>query len=199
MKLTLLDTGAGNLHSLEKALLRAVPGSTTAIETDPARALGTDVLVLPGVGAFGPAAARLASHRSTLREALLGGLPAIGVCLGMQLLFSSSEEGDGAGLDVIPGRVTRLRTPRTPHMGWTPVTSDRPWLNAVLPAAVYFAHTFACRPEDASHVLAESAVPGDTFAAVVQRGRTIGAQFHPEKSSAEGVALLGRLIAEITR
>jgi glutamine amidotransferase len=199
MRITLLDTGAGNLHSLEKALARANQGAIVRVETDADRALDTDVLIFPGVGAFGPAAARVAPRREKLRDALLGGLPAIGICLGMQLLFTSSEEGEGLGLDVIPGRVTRLHTERTPHMGWSPVTSTLPWLAKALPSSVYFAHTFACRPDDPGAAIAMSEVPGDAFPAIVRRGRTIGCQFHPEKSSSEGVALLGTLVSEITR
>lgn len=198
MKLTLFDTGAGNLHSLKKALVRAT-NADVEVEADPEKALHTDVFVLPGVGAFGPAAARIATAREKIRDALLAGLPAIGICLGMQLLFTSSEEGEGEGLDVIPGSVTRLRTERAPHMGWSPVTSSEPWLARALPSSLYFAHSFACRPAYPSHAIAMSEVPGDAFAAMVRRGRTIGCQFHPEKSSSEGVALLGALVSEITK
>jgi len=198
LKLTLLDTGAGNLHSLKKALVRAT-NADVVVEADPEAALRTDVFVLPGVGAFGPAARRIAGAREKIRDALLAGLPAIGICLGMQLLFTSSEEGEGKGLDVIPGSVTRLRTEQIPHMGWSPVTSTEPWLAKALPSSLYFAHSFACRPDDPSHAIAMSEVPGDAFAAMAKRGRTIGCQFHPEKSSSEGVALLGILVTEITK
>jgi imidazole glycerol-phosphate synthase subunit HisH len=199
VRVAILDTGAGNLHSLEKALSAALGAEAAVnIETDTVSALKANVLVLPGVGAFGPAAARLAPHRDRIRDALIDGLPAIGICLGMQLLFDESDEGPGAGLGVIPGRVTRLRTERTPHMGWTPVSSELAWLRDALPSACYFAHSFACRPADPSHTLATSEVPGDRFASIVGRGRTIGCQFHPEKSSAAGVALLGRIVREIS-
>jgi glutamine amidotransferase len=168
------------------------------VTSEAAVALGADVLVLPGVGAFGPAAARLAASRERLRDALLGGKPAIGICLGMQLLFDASDEGDGDGLGVMPGRVTRLSTERAPHMGWTPVDTERDWLRDALPDAVYYAHSFACRAADPSHVLGTSEIPGDRFAAIVARARTVGFQFHPEKSSSGGVALLGRVLDEIT-
>ena len=119
MKVTIFDYGAGNLHSLAKALER--DGCAVTVETDPVRATDTDVLVLPGVGAFGSATDRLAPGRDAMRDAVLAGLPTIGICLGMQLLFDASEEGDGRGLGVIGGRVTRLRALRVPQIGWNDV------------------------------------------------------------------------------
>ena len=107
MRVTLFDYGAGNLHSLAKAL--ASPGVDVRIEPDPAAATDTDLLVLPGVGAFGPAAAALAPGRARMRDAIAGGLPCLGICLGMQLLFDRSEEGEGRGLGVMRGCVRRLR------------------------------------------------------------------------------------------
>ena len=112
MRVTVFDYGAGNLHSLVKAL--ATPGTDVCVEPDPVRTVDTDVLVLPGVGAFAPAAERLAPGREAAREAVARGLPCLGICLGMQLLFDGSEEGPGLGLGLIPGRVTRLRARRVP-------------------------------------------------------------------------------------
>ena len=104
---TVFDYGAGNLHSLIKAL--ETPTSRVRVETDPRLAVqSTDALVLPGVGAFTPAAERLEAGRSGMRDALQHGLPCLGICLGMQLLFESSEEGPGMGLGVFDGRVTKL-------------------------------------------------------------------------------------------
>lgn len=201
-KVAMFDTGAGNLHSLGKALARLLPSATIEVTTSaPARSEGSrSLLVLPGVGAFGAAAERLAPARDALRAAIQDGLPTIGICLGMQLLFQSSDEGPGEGLGVIEGRVTRLTTPRSPHMGWSPVraVATAPWLAEAMPDALYFAHSYACRTEDASSVLATAEVPGDAFPVIVRTANAIGCQFHPEKSSARGVALLGRLIAQIS-
>ena len=119
---TVFDYGAGNLHSLGKAL--AAGGARVRFETDPVRALETDVLVLPGVGAFATAAERLGPGRARMRAAIAGGLPCLGVCLGMQLLFESSEEGPGEGLSVFGGRVGRLAARRVPHIGWNTVAWD---------------------------------------------------------------------------
>lgn len=197
-RVAIFDTGAGNLHSLGKALARLVPGA--AIEIVEGAPPPRSLLVLPGVGAFGVAASRLAPSRDALRAAILDGHPTIGICLGMQLLFARSEEGEGEGLDVIPGEVTRLSTARLPHMGWSRVraTPEHAWLEAALPDALYFAHSFACRANDPSTVLATAEVPGDVFPVIARVANAIGCQFHPEKSSAAGLALLGRLIQEVT-
>lgn len=188
-RVTIFDYGAGNLHSLAKAL--ASPGLDVGIETDPRRAVETDVLVLPGVGAFGQAAERLAPGRDAMRDAMRGGLPTIGICLGMQLLFDASEESEGAGLGVIPGRVTRLRAVRVPQIGWNSIdeADDRLFQRAPLSTA-YFANSFVCRLEDPGMAIAWSTHEGDRFPAAVRAGNVVGMQFHPEKSSAAGVRLL---------
>jgi len=194
MRVTVFDYGAGNLHSLVKAL--AEPGVDVAIEADPARATQTDALVLPGVGAFGAAAARLAPGRAAMRDAILGGLPVIGICLGMQLLFEESEEGAGAGLGVIAGGVGRLRATRVPHIGWNTVdASGAGDISARLPATVYYANSFVCRPLAESVVAAWTTHEADRFPAVVRAGTAVGVQFHPEKSSAPGVRFLRDLLA----
>src|SRR5512140_1745652 len=182
MKVTIFDYGAGNLHSLAKAL--EMDGIVVNVETDPVRSVDTDVLVLPGVGAFGAAIDRLAPGRDVMRNALLGGLPAIGICLGMQLLLDESEEGDGAGLGVIPGRVTRLNAQRVPQIGWNDVVAsdtERLFAAAPLPIA-YYANSFVCRPDDEGAVVAWTTHEGDRFPAAIRARQTVGVQFHPEKS-----------------
>jgi glutamine amidotransferase len=196
MRVTVLDYGAGNLHSLAKALDDGL--STVRIETDAAASLNTDVLVLPGVGAFGHAAEQLRAARSALRDAIRDGLPCVGICLGMQLLFEESEEGAGAGLGVIEGRVTRLQARRVPHIGWTTIDEpcDATFTRAPLDVA-YYANGFACRPSRPDVVRAWSIHEGDRFPAMVRDGNVVGVQFHPEKSSRAGVAFLGALIQEV--
>lgn len=193
MKVTVFDYGAGNLHSLAKAL--AAPEVELAIEVDPVRATDTDLLVLPGVGAFGAAAERLAPGRDTMREAVGAGLPVIGICLGMQLLFDESDEGAGAGLGIIPGRVERLRAERVPHIGWNSVElSNIGELSGASLKAVYYANSFVCRPTDNTVVAAWTTHEGDRFPAIVRAGLVTGVQFHPEKSSASGVRFLRELV-----
>ena len=170
------------------------------VETDPLRAIETDLLVLPGVGAFQAAAARIAPARESMRDALRSGLPAIGVCLGMQLLFEESEEGPGAGIGLLEGRVTRLDGDRVPHIGWNSLeeTTDPAFARAPLGVA-YFAHSYVCRPASDDVVTAWTTEGGDRFPAAVRQGRTAGVQFHPEKSSRAGVDLLGALVDEALR
>lgn len=195
MRVTIFDYGAGNLHSLAKAIERG--GVNVHVETDPTAAVDTDALVLPGVGAFGSAAERLASGYAAMRDAVAAGLPALGICLGMQLLFDASDEGEGAGLGLIAGRVTRLRAERVPQIGWNTIDGacDPLFDAAPLPIA-YYANSFVCRPEDSSTVIAWSEHEGDRFPAAVRAGSAIGVQFHPEKSSTAGVRLLHAFLDE---
>jgi imidazole glycerol-phosphate synthase subunit HisH len=196
MKVTIFDYGAGNLHSLAKALERE--GTSIAVVTDPAQATATDVLVLPGVGAFGSATDRLAPGREAMRAAILGGLPTIGIYLGMQLLFDSSEEGAGDGLGIIAGRVTRLHAQRVPQIGWNvveAVQTDPLFAVAPLPMA-YFANSFVARPADPAAVIAWTEHEGDRFPSAVRAGRAVGVQFHPEKSSTDGVRFLHAFLDE---
>lgn len=192
MKIVVFDYGAGNLHSLVKAL--EGPGVEVHVEVDPVQAVGhgTDVLVLPGVGAFGAAADRLAPGRDAMREAVADGLPVFGICLGMQLLFDASDEGVGAGLGLVPGRVTRLHAARVPQIGWNevvPVPGEPLFAAAPVPMA-YYANSFVCRPVSNDTVIAWTEHEGDRFPAAVRAGRVVGVQFHPEKSSMPGVTFL---------
>jgi glutamine amidotransferase len=199
VKVTVFDYGAGNLHSLAKAL--EMDGVRVHVETDPQRSVDTDVLVLPGVGAFGAAVERLSPGRDVMRNAILGGLPTIGICLGMQLLFDASDEGGGAGLGVIPGRVTRLSAQRVPQIGWNdvePVKDERLFTVAPLSLA-YYANSFVCRPDDESTVVAWTTHESDRFPAAVRTGWTVGVQFHPEKSSSDGVRFLHAFLLDAQR
>jgi glutamine amidotransferase len=193
-RVTMFDYGAGNLHSLGKAL--AIPGVEVVVETDPIAALDTDLLVLPGVGNFTVAAEKLASARGEMRDAISRGLPTLGVCLGMQLLFDESDEGSGLGLGVIGGRVTKLDAVRVPQIGWNAIeveSNDTLFAEAPIEMA-YYANSFACRPTDLSTVIAWTTHEGDRFPAAVRSGSALGVQFHPEKSSTAGVRFVQRLV-----
>jgi glutamine amidotransferase len=195
MRVTLFDYGAGNIHSLAKALA-TTSGADVRVQTDPVKALDTDVLVLPGVGAFGAAAARLEPGREQMRQALAQGLPCLGICLGMQLLFESSEEGEGRGLGLFKGRVTRLRAKHVPHIGWNSVEEDAALKGAKLDT-VYYAHSFVCRAEEPGVVVGWTTHEEDRFPASVRRGKVLGVQFHPEKSSAAGVKFVQTFLQEV--
>jgi len=194
--ITVFDYGAGNLHSLLKVIEGT--GRPVRLETDLQQALDTRLLVLPGVGAFAMAAARLGSARTSARDALRAGLPCLGICLGMQLLFDASDEGVGEGLGLIAGRVTRLNAARVPQIGWNALedVSDPLFARAALRTA-YYANAFACRPADPAAVVAWSTHESDRFPAAVRVGNTLGVQFHPEKSSAPGVEFIRRFIDDI--
>jgi glutamine amidotransferase len=191
MKATLFDYGAGNLHSLERALRHV----GLSVEVAPDATTKNDLLVLPGVGAFGLAADRLKPFKAAIRSAVDGGLPIVGICLGMQLFFDASEE-DGAqpgrGLAFLDGTVSKLRGRRVPHIGWTS-------LDGLSKAAMYFAHSYVCRPARPEVVVAWATHEDERFPAAVKQGRVAGVQFHPEKSSTAGLDVLALLVREVTQ
>jgi len=202
-RVAVIDYGIGNLRSAQKALEAA--GADALLTGDPLLIESADAVVLPGVGRFGAAMERLEAHGFTgmLRDAASAGTPVLGICLGLQLLFDESEESPGVhGLGLIPGGVRRLRTDlKVPHIGWSEVD----WrADAVFAPAdggpadrtYYFVHSYACEPADADDVLG-TAEHGAPFVAAAGRGSVAGVQFHPEKSSSAGLALLGRWLEGI--
>ena len=196
MNIALIDYGTGNLHSLEKALESG--GARVVIQADPAAAANADAIVLPGVGAFGAAAAQLAGGAVALREAIRGGKPCLGICLGMQLLFDASEEGAGAGLGALPGHVRRLSARRLPHMGWNDIDMmDDPLFNGIDSMLGYYANSFAVVPDDESDVIAWTQYGAQRFPAAIRRDNVWGVQFHPEKSGATGLRLLHNFLAQV--
>jgi glutamine amidotransferase len=196
MNISVFDYGAGNLHSLVKVL--AGDGRTVHVDSDAREAIRRDFLVLPGVGAFGPAAAALAPARASVMDALKDGLPCFGICLGMQLLFERSDEGPGTGLGFFGGSVAALDARRTPQIGWNSLddTSDPLFVRSGFTTA-YFANGFVARPNTAEDVVAWATHESDRFPAAVRRDNVFGVQFHPEKSSAPGVHFVRNLLAEM--
>ena len=193
--IAIVDYGMGNRRSVEKAFAHV--GADAVITADPARIGAADGVVVPGVGAFphGMRNLRASGLDAVVRDRAAAGVPVLGICLGMQLLFESSTEHEGdAGLGLLAGTVTRLEAPglNLPHIGWNLVTL-RPGarLTAGLgeAAAFYHVHTYACRPADEADVVGTSEY-GETFVSIVERGNVFGVQFHPEKSSRDGLALL---------
>lgn len=205
----LIDYGSGNLRSAEKALREAARRSGADLDvvtaSDPETVARADRVVLPGVGAFA-ACMNALQARDGLVEAMdeavrQRGAPFLGVCVGMQLMASRGHEfGEHAGLGWIPGEVRRLepaeRDAKVPHMGWNTLERLRPHplLEGVEPEThMYFVHSFAFEPADPQAVVASSDHAG-RFAAVVAQGNLAGVQFHPEKSQASGLALIGRFL-----
>ncbi len=192
--IALVDFGAGNLRSVQKALEHV--GAQVLVTEDAATILAAEKVVLPGVGAFGDAMAGLRARglEEVVRTVAARGTPLLGICVGMQMLFEASDErGEHRGLGVLPGRVRAFAAPglKVPHTGWNQVEPLRasPLLGSLPPGAyAYFNHSFYC-----------AAAPGDTLAltdyggrypSVVGRGRLYGIQFHPEKSQAVGLGIL---------
>lgn len=194
MNVALFDYGAGNLHSLGKALEEA--GARVTVTSDWKDALARDALVLPGVGAFGPAAAALPKDLAPVREALEAGMPCLGICLGMQLLFDDSEEAAGQGIGLMPGKVRLLDARIVPQMGWSDVeTGLDPIFAGVDDLVAYFANSYVCIPTDISDAIAWSEYDGIRSAAGARRANTWGLQFHPEKSSGPGRRIIANFVA----
>ena len=195
-----LDYGAGNLRSVQRALERA--GATVTVTDDAAAAAAADALVVPGVGHYGQCVRQFVA--AGLRELVEGwvgeGKPLLGICVGMQILYPSSDEDpDVRGLDVLPGHVARLPADVTvPHMGWNTLLAQRddPLLAEVQGEQVYFVHSYAAVPDNADHVVATSDY-GPGFPAVVRVGSVVGTQFHPEKSADVGARLLRNWVDEV--
>lgn len=197
MRIALFDYGVGNLHSLGKALEAADPDVTLDICDSWDRALAADALVLPGVGAFGPAATALPSDRSELRSALDRGFPCLGICLGMQLLFDGSEEAPGEGIGAIPGQVRRLDAPRVPHMGWNAVdvVAPDPIFEGTPAPVVYYANSYICEPRSDDVTIGRTTYGGVTFVSAVREKNVWGLQFHPEKSSSVGQRIIQNFVS----
>jgi glutamine amidotransferase len=194
MRIAILDYGMGNLRSVEKALERVGVEADRTADAD--RARDADGIVLPGVGAFPKAMTKVRELGfDDLVSERAGEVPILGICLGMQLLFESSSEGEGAtGLGLLPGTVGPLNADglKVPHIGWSPVhwrkqTPVTDGLGEDPP--FYFVHSFAPSPADPGDVLGTAGY-GEEFACAVSREDVYGFQFHPEKSSSAGLGLL---------
>jgi glutamine amidotransferase len=181
VRVAVLDHGMGNLRSVQKAI--EVAGAEAQVTDDPATIDASDALCVPGQGIFGRCAGNLRASGldRTVTSWIDDGRPYLGICLGMQVLFETSEErGPVRGLGVLPGRVVRLSDAvRVPHMGWNTVGAEH----------FYFDHSYAAQPGDES-IVSGWAEHGGRWAARVETGSILGVQFHPEKSGRAGIELL---------
>ena len=200
-RVAVLDYHAGNVRSAKRAFDAA--GAEATITDDPEQAAQADALVVPGVGNFGSCLARL--HESglepLLRDWIAQSRPLFGICVGMQLLYERSEEGDEPGLGLLPGRVVRFPdTAVVPHLGWDVVRpgddahADDPLLIDVAGERVYFVHSYYAVPDDQSHVVGRTRYGGVEFPCLVREGSVVGTQFHPEKSGEIGRRLLANWV-----
>lgn len=209
MQVTVIDYGIGNLYSVRRALEYC--GAEVTLSADPAQIGAAAHLVLPGVGAFGDG--MLGLKERGLVEPILShaksGRPLLGICLGMQMLSTVSDEfGEHEGLGLIPGRVVALspvdadgRPHKIPYIGWSALTAPASvdWRGTLLEdspqgTAVYLIHSFHAVPDEASHVLAQCSYGGHSIVAAVRSGNVSGCQFHPEKSGPAGLQMLSAFL-----
>ncbi len=198
MKAALIDYGAGNLRSVANALREL--GIDPLITASAADLTDATHLILPGVGSFGDCMAQLQSRNliEPIQDWVAAGKPYLGICLGYQLLFDSSEESPGvAGLGIVPGVVRRFQqTPglKIPHMGWNSAVPRKPdtgnWAGLGAEPYFYFVHSYFPVPDDASVIAAETTYGADTFAAAIEMPNLLACQFHPEKSQDAGLRLI---------
>jgi len=203
IKVTVIDYGLGNLHSVVKGLTHV--GATVAIAERGDDLAGCGHVVLPGVGAFGDGIRGLRDRGfiEPLRAHAAAGNPLIGICLGMQLLLDSSEEfGEHAGLGIIPGRVARIPGAgvKVPQVGWNRLQPARPWVGTCLSGSplgtwAYFVHSYHALPTRAGDVLATVRYGAQQITAAIGSGSVTGFQFHPEKSGQAGLDMLAAYIA----
>ena len=191
MRITMADYGVGNLHSIKKALERS--GATVEVVTDMSKLLDAGCIVFPGVGAFDKTIERILPFREGVRERLEAGVPCLGICIGMHIMFESSAEGTSPGIGFMKGRVVNVVADTIPHMGWNKVESEDPLLGNVPDKHFYFAHSFRAEPvEDV--VIGTTEYSGRIFPTFFRKGNTYGCQFHPEKSGESGLKVVSNFI-----
>lgn len=203
-KLVVIDYGIGNVRSIQNAFRNI--GVATELTRDIDTIAEADGVLLPGVGAFeyGMLNLKIYNLIEALQKHVEANKPLLGICLGMQMLFESSEEyGDNPGLGFIKGSIIKFPVEgvKLPHVGWNEIKepSSGRWNNSVLSATdqasdVYFVHSFVAKPKDKEDVLAESVYGDCTFCAAVSKGKVFGAQFHPEKSGEKGMEILRQFV-----
>ena len=196
LRAAILDYDAGNVRSAKRGFEAA--GADAEVVRDAASARAADVLVIPGVGNFDSCMAQLrrSGLEDVIREAIDAERPVFGICVGMQLLYGHSEEGDEPGLGLLPGHVERFPdTAVVPHIGWDVVRADQgseddPLLVGVAGERLYFVHSYYAVPTDRRHVVARTTYGGVAFPCLAREGSVVGTQFHPEKSGPVGARLL---------
>ena len=203
MIIAVVDYGMGNIRSVSKALEHVAPRDEVRVTSDPQLIRSSDRVVVPGQGAMPDCMRQLAA--SGAREAVIeaaGSKPFLGICIGLQMLFEHGEEGDTAGLGLLPGRVPRFSAAvqeaglKIPHMGWNEVIQERAhalWRGIADRSRFYFVHSYYPQPADRS-MAAGSCAYGVSFTCAVARDNIFAVQFHPEKSQNSGLQLLSNFV-----
>ena len=199
MRIAVVDYGMGNLRSVSKALEHVAPQAEVLVTAEPGAISSSERVVVPGQGALPDCMRQL--EASGAREAVVdaaGRKPFLGICIGLQMLFERGEEGDAAGLGLLPGRVPRfaLAGLKIPHIGWNEVAQARPhalWAGIPDRSRFYFVHSYYPAPRDAA-LTAATAVYGAPFTCAIARDNIFAVQFHPEKSQSAGLQLLSNFV-----
>jgi len=199
--IAVVDYDMGNLHSVCKGLEKA--GATPKVTDSPREIERADAVVLPGVGAFDPAVQHLRSRglEEPIKKAIVSGKPFLGICLGLQILFESSEEGVEPGLGIVAGTVRRFKSEpglTIPHMGWNQLEITQPgspiWNQISYLPWVYFVHSYYVDPTDTSVKAATVTHGSQTVTAAIAQDNMMAVQFHPEKSSTSGLQILSNFV-----
>ena len=199
MNIAVVDYGMGNIRSVSKALEHVAPRDQVRVTADPEAIRAADRVVVPGQGAMPDCMRQLSA--SGARDAVIeaaGSKPFLGICIGLQMLFERGEEGDTAGLGLLPGRVPRFKAMglKIPHMGWNEVMQERPhalWKGVADRSRFYFVHSYYPEPADRS-ITAATCAYGISFTCAVARDNIFAVQFHPEKSQNSGLQLLSNFV-----
>jgi glutamine amidotransferase len=196
-QITIVDYGMGNLRSVQKALAHVAPDARVTISADPAEIRRAARVVFPGQGAMPDCMRSLqAAGLGEAVEEAARSRPFLGLCIGQQMLFDRSAEGDTAGLGLLGGQVRGFRRVpglKVPHMGWNEVWQSKPhplWKGVADGSRFYFVHSFYCEPSDPELAAASTCYP-DAFTSAIARDNIFATQFHPEKSAIAGLTLLG--------
>jgi len=203
--IAVVDYDMGNLHSVCKGLEKV--GGQPVVTDQPNVIDEATALVLPGVGSFDPAMEHLQARNliQVIKTAIAKGKPFLGICLGSQLLFDSSEEGQQAGLGIIPGQVKHFRSEpglTIPHMGWNALEFNQPdlclWRNLPPHPQVYFVHSYYMAPVAPQVIAAQVTHGSQTITAAIAKDNVMAVQFHPEKSSTLGLQMLANFVKEFS-
>lgn len=192
LNITLTDYGVGNLYSIRRSLENC--GANVTVVQDMSKVLDAECIVFPGVGAFDKTMEKLQPYREDICRKLESGTPALGICIGMQILYEGSAEGTTPGLGFLRGRVVPLEGRIIPHMGWNSVRSEDPLMKGVTDPHFYFAHSFRGSPDE-DITVGTTEYEGTDVPTFFRKANVYGSQFHPEKSSSSGMTVLKNFIS----